>query len=161
MHPAGNWLPKRWPKENFARLADELIERFNTKIIFSGSQNDSNIISDILSLMENKAVDLAGRITLKQLGAVFMRANLVVSADSGPLHISIALNRPTIALFGPTSVDITGPLTKENIIVLQKYVGCVIPCYKQDCLDNRCMKQISVQEVLDCIREKRWLTKER
>ncbi|MFH1622458.1 MAG: lipopolysaccharide heptosyltransferase II [Candidatus Omnitrophota bacterium] len=157
MHPAGNWLPKRWPKENFAKLADELINKFNVNVVFSGGQLEKHNVLDILNLMNNKAINLAGKTTLKQLGALFKRANLVISADSGPLHISIALKRPTVAIFGPTSSSITGPLTKENIALLQKEIGCAIPCYKVDCIDNRCMQQISVKDVIDCIEEKKWL----
>ena len=159
MHPVGNWLPKRWPKENFAKLADELIDRFKVTVIFSGSPKERNIVGDILKLMKNKAINLTGKTSLKQLGALFTKADLVVSADSGPLHIATALNRPIVALFGPTSKDITGPLTHRDTVLLQKEVGCVIPCYKQNCSDNRCMKQISVQDVINSIEEKRWLRK--
>jgi lipopolysaccharide heptosyltransferase II len=158
MHPAGNWLPKRWSKENFARLSDELIQRFNVRVIFSGAQVERGTVDDILGLMKNKAVNLSGKTTLKQLGALFKRADLVISADSGPLHISVALNRPTIAIFGPTSQAITGPLTKENIAILQKDTGCAIPCYKLDCWNNLCMKRISVEDVIGCILERKWLT---
>lgn len=158
IHPAGNWLPKRWPKENFAKLADELIEKFNSDVIFSGAPAERGIVADILSLMKRKAVNLCGKTNLKQLGALFSKADLVISADSGPLHISVALNRPTVAIFGPTSIAITGPLTKENIAILQKDVECFVPCYKHDCSDNRCMKLISVADVIGCIEEKKWLT---
>lgn len=158
MHPAGNWFPKRWPKENFSRLADELIEKFSVVVVFCGAPKEQNIIADILSLMKNKTVNLCAKTTLKQLGALFEIADLVISADSGPLHIAVALNRPTVAIFGPTSTAITGALTRQNIAILQKEVGCVVPCYKEDCLDNRCMKQISAEDVINCIGEKKWLT---
>jgi len=161
IHPSGNWFPKRWPKENFAKLADELIEKFAATVIFSGAQQEKDILAGILSLMKNKTINLCGKTTLKQLGALFKQADLVISADSGPLHIAIALKRPTVAIFGPTSADITGPLTKEDIFILQKEIGCVIPCYKQDCSDNRCMKQIDVKDVTDCIEEKKWLAREK
>lgn len=159
IHPAGNWLPKRWPRENFAKLADELIDNFGAVIVFSGTLQEKDILAGILSLMKNKAINLCGKTNIKQLGALFKRADLVVSADSGPLHISVALKRPTVAIFGPTSAAVTGPLTKENISILQKEIDCVIPCYNQDCPDNRCMKQISVEDVINCIEEKKWLTR--
>lgn len=157
MHPAGNWPLKRWPRENFAKLADELIRRYKVSIVFSGTQKEHKLIADILSLMHNKAINLCAMTSLKQLGALFKRADLLISGDSGPLHIAVALERPTVALFGPTSLSITGPLAQRNIAILQKEVGCVIPCYKQDCLDNRCMQEIKVEDVMDCIEENGWL----
>jgi lipopolysaccharide heptosyltransferase II len=157
MHPCGNWDPKRWPKENFAQLADELIDKFKAVIVFSGAQKEKDTVQDILKLMKNKAINLCGMINLKQLGALFMKASLVISADSGPLHIAVALKMPTVAIFGPTAVPVTGPLTKENIAVLQKETDCAIPCYEKDCADNICMKAISVRDVLECIKERRWL----
>ncbi|MFC1708800.1 lipopolysaccharide heptosyltransferase II [Candidatus Omnitrophota bacterium] len=159
IHPSGNWLPKRWPKDNFAKLADELIDRFKVTVVFSGAQQEKAVLADILSSMKNKPLNLCGKINLKQLGAIFKRADLVISADSGPLHIAVTLNRPTVAIFGPTSTAITGPLSDENTAILQKEIDCVIPCYKQDCPDNRCMRQISVSDVMECIEEKKWLTR--
>jgi len=160
IHSVGNWLPKRWPRENFSKLADELIEKFKVVVIFSGSAQEKKNITAILKLMKNKALDMAGKTTLKQLGALFAKAELIISADSGPLHIAIALSKPVVALFGPTSKEITGPLNQEDTILLQKEIDCVIPCYRQDCLDNRCMKQISVEDVINSIEEKKWLKKQ-
>ncbi|MFC1646394.1 lipopolysaccharide heptosyltransferase II [Candidatus Omnitrophota bacterium] len=157
IHASGNWFPKRWPVENFAKLADELIEKFGAAVVFSGAPSEKDTITDILGLVKNKVINLCGKTSIRQLGALFKRADLVVSADSGPLHISVALKRPTVAIYGPTSAAITGPLAKENISILQKEIDCVIPCYKQVCLDNRCMKKISVKDVVDCIEEKRWI----
>jgi lipopolysaccharide heptosyltransferase II len=157
IHTAGNWSLKRWPKENFAKLADELINRFKVKVIFSGARQEMVLVDEILSLMKNKVINLCGQTTIKQLGALFIRANVVISADSGPLHIAVALGRPTVALFGPTSPAVTGPLTRDNIILLNKKVNCVIPCYKQNCDDNICMKQISPEEVISYMQESRWL----
>jgi len=160
IHSVGNWLPKRWPRENFAKLADELIEKFKAVVIFSGSAQEKKNIAGILKLMKNKTLNMAGKTTLKQLGALFAKAELIISADSGPLHIAVALSKPVVALFGPTSKEITGPLNQENTILLQKEIDCVIPCYRQDCLDNRCMKQISVEDVINSIEEKKWLKKQ-
>lgn len=158
LHTAANWSLKRWPRENFAKLADELINKFNLKVIFSGAKEETGLVDEILGLMKNKAINLAGQTTIKQLGALFIRSNVVISADSGPLHIAVALNRPTVALFGPTSKEVTGPLSKENVILLQRKVKCAIPCYKQNCRDNICMKQINPDDVVRSIQENRWLS---
>jgi len=156
-HVAGNWLPKRWPKENFARLADALIEKFGVTAIFCGDNKEKDLIKEIIEMMKNRALDLSGVINLKELGALLLKSALLISADSGPLHMAVALKRPVVALYGPTSLDITGPLADYEIIVIQKDVGCKIPCYNVECSDNRCMKAITPEEILQKIEEKKWL----
>ena len=157
IHSAGNWPPKRWPQRSLAALADTLIERYKVRVIFTGAEKERLFIQKITAMMKHKAVDFCGRTSLKQLGALFGRADLCVSGDSGPLHIAVALNRPTVALFGPTDLAITGPLATQQVDVLQKNVGCVIPCYNVECEDNRCMAAISVADVVACIEKNQWL----
>ena len=157
MHPAGNWPAKRWPKHYFAELADELMTRYHCAVIFTGTGKDCSLIGEIIVSMKQKAINLCGGTSLKQLGALFERSDLLISGDSGPLHVAVALARPAIALFGPTDQSITGPLATRNTAVLQKSVDCMIPCYMVDCVDNRCMAAIGVEDVLDCIEKNQWL----
>lgn len=148
INPGANWLLKRWPKESFAELSDRLAQYFNAKIVICGAEKDTVLSEDISSLMKTKPVILAGKTTLKQLGALMERADLVISADSGPMHLAATVGKNLIALFGPTNPNITGPRGKANTIIIQKAVGCKIPCYELDCQDNLCMKAISVEDVL-------------
>lgn len=148
LNPGGNWPPKRWPKESFSLLADRLIREYKFKIIFSGSQNDCRLVNEIIGNMREKAIIAAGKATLKQSAALFQRMNLVISADSGPLHIAASMGVEVIALFGPTSKEITGPIGKGRITVIQRPGDCHIPCYESGCGDNRCMRAITVEEVL-------------
>jgi len=149
LNPGGNWQPKRWMKENFARLADKLITDFNLKVIISGGLKDIDLVGQITKLMNQKPVVACGRLTLKQLGALFEKAKLVISADSSPLHIAASLGTKIIGLYGPTSVDITGPRGRGYIKIIQKSIGCKIPCYDSECIDFRCMKVITAKDVLD------------
>jgi heptosyltransferase-1/heptosyltransferase-2 len=87
------------------------------------------------------------------LGTLAKRADLFITADTGPLHIANAVKaKKIIALFGPTSIEITGPYPADNVVILQKNVGCKIPCYIVDCKDNRCMKAITSNDVLAEVR---------
>ncbi|MEW6171112.1 MAG: lipopolysaccharide heptosyltransferase II [Candidatus Omnitrophota bacterium] len=149
LNPGGNWPPKRWPIDYFAKLADRLIDELNVKIIITGSVNDLGIAQTISNLMHNKQIILCGKTNLKQLGALFERADLVISADSGPMHIAASLGKKLIAIFGPTAPKITGPYNSGNCIVLQKDIGCSVPCFKINCYDNRCMKELSVDDVFN------------
>jgi lipopolysaccharide heptosyltransferase II len=146
--PGGNWDPKRWPKENFAKLADALSERPGVKIIISGAKKDLKLAEEIKGMMRAKPVITAGKTTLKQLGALFARSELVVANDSGPMHLAVAMKAKTIALFGPPSPAITGPYGEGRYKVISKNDICDIPCYDFKCADNRCMAAIKVEDVL-------------
>ena len=145
--PSGNWDPKRWPKEDFAKLADMLIEKLGVKIILSGAGKDIGLAEKIKSLMKNIPIISCGVTTLKELGCLLERADLVIANDSGPMHLAVAMKTNVIALFGPTSPELTGPYGKGNYTVLWKTKECEVPCYDVTCTDNRCMKLISVEDV--------------
>lgn len=149
LNPGGNWLPKRWPKEFWARLADRLISEHGAKVVITGSHSDITLVSEISAMMKERAVLACGVLNLKQLGALCKRLDVFITADTGPLHIANAVGtKQIIALFGPTSPQITGPFPAKNVVILQKDVGCVIPCYEVYCKDNRCMKAIAPEDVL-------------
>lgn len=153
INPAGNWLPKRWPKEYWVRLADKLIRDFAAKVIITGSISDIALAQEIKKLMREKPIVACGVFNLKQLGALCKRLNLFITGDTGPLHIANSMGtKKIIALFGPTSPEITGPYPLKNIVILQKKVGCKIPCYIVNCKDNHCMKAIAVEEVIEKIK---------
>lgn len=148
--PGGNWDPKRWPKESFAKLADMLIERLNAKVVLSGAKKDSGLVEEIRGMMKNIPIISCGMTTIKELGALLERADLVIANDSGPMHLAVAMKSNVIALFGPTSPGLTGPYGKGSYRVIWKtkvLEGCEAPCYDVTCADNRCMKLIAVEEV--------------
>lgn len=149
LNPGGNWGPKRWPKEYWAQLADKLIAGFGAKAVLTGAHQDLLLAGQIKELMREKPVIACGVFNIKQLGALAKRADLFITADTGPLHIASAVAaKKIIALFGPTSPLITGPFPAHNVIILAKDVGCQVPCYKVKCPDNRCMKAITPDEVI-------------
>ncbi len=146
--PGGNWDPKRWPKENFAGLADILSEKCPARIVISGAKKDIALACDIQKTMKTRAVVTAGKTTLKELAALLERASLVIANDTGPMHLAVAMKAKTIALFGPTSPELTGPYGEGIYKVISKHTGCDIPCYDFTCVDNRCMAAIGVDEVV-------------
>lgn len=149
INPGGNWMPKRWPVEYWAQLADRLISETGAKIIITGSVSDSKLANQIKEKMKQVPLIACGILNIKQLGALAKRVDLFITADTGPLHIANAVGaKKIIAIFGPTTKEVTGPYPATNAVVLQKNVGCLIPCYKVDCQDNRCMKAITPEDVL-------------
>lgn len=154
INPGGNWAPKRWPTSYWAMLADQLISEFGVKVIITGSHKDLKDALAIKELMKASPVIASGVFNLKQLGALTKKINLFITADTGPLHIANSCGaRKIIALFGPTHVSLTGPYPLKNVIILQKDVGCKIPCYVVKCKDNRCMQAITPQDVLEEVRK--------
>ena len=145
--PGGNWGPKRWPKKNFAELADMLAEGLNAKIVLSGAKKDAALVEEIRGMMKNVPVVSCGQTTLKELGALLERADLVVANDSGPMHLAVAMKSSVIALFGPTSPGLTGPYGEGRYRIIRKDEECEVPCYDITCTDNRCMSAITVEEV--------------
>jgi len=91
---------------------------------------------------------------MKQLGALAKRSDLFITADTGPLHVASSVGaKKIVALFGPTCVQITGPFSLKNVTILQKDVGCRIPCYQVHCKDNRCMKAITPEDVIEKLKQ--------
>lgn len=154
INPGGNWLPKRWPSHYWARLIDLMIKNLGFKVIITGSTSDIVLVKDIENSMTEKPIVACAELNIKQLGALCKRLDLFITADTGPLHIANAVGtKKIIALFGPTSLLITGPFPLNNVDILQKNIGCKIPCYVVNCKDNRCMKVITPEDVLDEVRK--------
>ncbi len=149
INPGGNWMMKRWNAENFAKLGDIIAQKNKLKVVIAGAKKDKGLAVEIESLMKIKPTIITGLTSLHQLAAVMKASGCVVSADSGPMHISVAVGANTVAIFGPTSSDLTGPVGVGKKVILQKDVGCEIPCYKSRCEDNRCMGEINPEEVYE------------
>ena len=150
INPGGNWIPKRWAKEYWAKLSDRLIRELRAKVLITGSISDVTLVKEIQGLMEEKPILACGVLNLKQLGALCKRLDLYISADTGPVHIANSVGtKRIVAIFGPTHPSITGPYPLKNVAILQKDVGCKLPCYEVHCKDNRCMKAITPDDVLE------------
>jgi lipopolysaccharide heptosyltransferase II len=152
INPGGNWLQKRWPKQNYSNLCQRLHDIYKCKILITGAEKDIDLASDIIAAGGRYIINICGQTTLRQLAAIMRKASAVIANDSGPMHIAISQNVPTIALFGPTSPRITGPNGSGKYIVLHKWFNCQIPCYKT-CHDHACMEAISVEDVLWAVKE--------
>jgi len=97
-------------------------------------------------------VNLAGKTGLKELAGLFSLADLVLTPDTGPMHLAAAVQAPLIALFGPTAPWRTGPYG-NNHVILRKPLACS-PCFKKKCPTMECMKSLSVEEVLEAVEKK-------
>jgi heptosyltransferase-2 len=153
VNPGGNWDLKRWPPENFARVCDRLIDKYKAKIVITGAKKDIELAERISSKMKSTPIIAAGKTNLSQLAALLKRVDLLISNDSAPLHIAASQQTKLIAVFGPTSPGITGPRSKADSVVLQKDVGCDVPCYDLSCRQAKCMIAVTVDDVLGACRK--------
>jgi len=147
INPVAKWETKLWPNKKFARLADGLIDAYDAKILFTGGSGDRQTIQNIVSAMNGRAVNLAGDTTLNMLATLYEKMDVVVSTDTGPMHMAAAVGTPVVALFGPTAPWRTGPYGSDHQVI-QAGLECR-PCFKRKCETKECMKLISVEQVLD------------
>ena len=155
INPVAQWDTKLWANRKFAALADILIERYNVAVVFSGGPEDRSIIVEITAGMKHSALNFAGRTTLKGLAALYERAALLVSTDTGPMHLGAAVGIPVVALFGPTAPWRTGPFGEGHRIV-RTDCKCS-PCFKRSCATTHCMDGITVEKVIAEIEQLRLL----
>ena len=152
INPVAQWKTKLWQNEKFALLADRLIRDMGADIVFTGGPGDRETVEDIRSRMKEASLSLAGKTNLRQLAALYEKSDLVISTDTGPMHLAAAVGTPVAALFGPTAPWRTGPFGWGHEIV-RTGIRCS-PCYKRRCSqgDGVCMSGIQVSDVLDAVR---------
>jgi len=150
INPVAYWKTKLWDNEKFAYLADLINNKLQMKVIFTGSEKE--VIGGITSRMATEGINLGGQTSLLDLAYLYKKAQMVITTDSGPMHLASAVGTPVIALFGPTDPARTGPYSKEHVIITAE-LPCS-PCFLKKCSTRKCMKDISPDEVLAAIEEK-------
>jgi heptosyltransferase II len=143
---------KRWFPDRYAAVADGLAKQYQARIVIFGSPSDIRVAEEVAANMKARPVILAGRTTLGQLMGLIKECRLLITNDSGPMHLAAALDVPQLAIFGSTSEIATGPLSPVARVIKQP-ADCN-PCFLRECpTDFRCMKAISVQLVLEGARD--------
>lgn len=147
-----SWPTKRWPKEFFAQLADKLLA-MGYGVAFFGGPMDKDIVESCIELMKDKDQGLlgvfTGKVNLLTLAALLKKCTVLVTNDSGPMHIAVAMKTPLVAIFGPSPVIGFSPYD-ESSIVLESVTPCH-PCGEHYCREHKleCMYSISVDRVLE------------
>ena len=153
INPIAKWKTKLWEPQKFAILADRLQKELAFKIIFTGSRQDRDEIDDIIKRMEEKPINLAGKTSLKELAYLYSKCQLLITTDTGPMHIAAAMGCPVVALFGPTAPWRTGPYGRDHKVVRDE-IECS-PCFKKRCGHLSCMKNITVDKIFETVK-KQW-----
>ncbi len=155
---SNNGQAKRWPVPYWATLIDRLIRKDGIQVVLTGAPDDIPLILEITRRMHEQPTNLAGKTNLTQLAALYKRADLLVTGDSGPMHIAAAVGTPLIAIHGPTDPALSGPVS-PTATVLRSTIWCS-PCYNAkgpaDCRfhTTQCMKDVTPAQVYEVVREK-------
>jgi heptosyltransferase I len=147
--PRGNWETKRWPDESSAELACHFLKRGLTVVLVGAARERA--VGENIARLAPGIVDLTGETTLSELAALIDRAALCIAHDSGPLHLAVALDRPVVALFGPSDTVWAGPYHRDNAVV-RAGLPCS-PCYlrrlKSCKHGHACMAELPVVAVIE------------
>lgn len=139
---------KCWPPERFRALALRLLLETDAHVVFFGDASTASLVKEISHGLPERVIDLAGVTSLRELACLIKECDVLVTNDSGPMHIGAAFNTPLVALFGSTDDVATGPYGQSGSVI-NKRVKCS-PCLKRVCpIDFPCMKLISVDEVVE------------
>jgi lipopolysaccharide heptosyltransferase II len=155
---SNNGHSKRWPIPYWATLIDKLIREQDAQVVLTGAPVDLPLIESVTSRMQERTINLAGKTSLPQLVVLLQRADLVISGDSGPMHIAAAVGAPLIAIHGPTDPTLSGPVS-PSATVLRSAIWCS-PCYNArdtaDCrfFTTQCMKNILPGQVFKVVQDK-------
>ena len=151
LSPGAEYGPaKRWLPERFAEAATKISAQSSAQWILFGTKNDAAIGDQIAAAIGDHCVNRIGRTTLDQLINELRECRLLLTNDTGTMHLAALLGVPVVAIFGSTEPRLTGPLGNGHI-VLRHHVECS-PCFLRECpIDFRCMKAVSAQEAADAV----------
>ena len=138
---------KRWYPERFSQVAAALVQKYHAKIILFGGPGERDIAEEIVRGSGPSLFNMAGQTTIRGLMALLSQCRLLITNDSGPMHIAAALGVPVVAIFGSTDPALTTPIRTGHVII-RKDVPCS-PCFRRECpTDLKCMDLIHVEDVL-------------
>ena len=143
-----------WFSDRFAQLSDILIEKYKAKIIFIGTEKENELINTIISQTKNKVINTAGKISLQELFALIKSADLLISVDTGPMHIAAAFKTPVIALFGAGNPEIWHPYSKKAVSIIKNNAcnSCMkLKCPRKGEKEKECMKAIKIEDILSLV----------
>jgi len=159
LNPGAEYGPaKRWPVEKFIAAAKQIQQRTNCVWILFGGKGDTVLTSQITSAIHDSRFtihDLAGKTSLRELMSLLKLCRVLLTNDTGPMHVAAALGTPVVALFGSTSPELTGPgLPGDPRNRLLKSEAPCSPCFRRECpIDFRCLNDIQVGQAVAAVVE--------
>ncbi len=154
LQPGARWRNKRWPADSFAELVRQVVGQFaDVRFAILGGTEDEPLAETISRGAPERCLNLAGQTSLPEMVEWLRRCELMVTNDSGPMHVAVALGKPVVALFGPTEPRRTGPYGRLEQVIRHP-LPCA-PCMKPHCAWSRpmeCLTTISPTMVFERVR---------
>ncbi|GBD16104.1 Lipopolysaccharide core heptosyltransferase RfaQ [bacterium HR26] len=149
LHVGARAPARRWPAERFAAVGDALADRFGALIVLTGSWSELPLVEAVARMMACRPLVAAGKTSLGGLAALIARLDLFISNDTGPAHLAVAANTPSITIFGPADHLRWAPLDRERHRMIRQMVPCS-PCAHWTCpIDHRCLRAIQPEQVIE------------
>jgi heptosyltransferase II len=159
---------KCWPRDRFAAVAMQIFRQTNCRWVLFGGQGDIELVTEMAAWLESVAAahsgtrltpahkfvwNLAGRTSLRELCALLKACRVLLTNDTGPMHVAAAVETSVVVPFGSTSPELTGPgLPRDDRHRLLLGVASCAPCFRRECpIDFRCMNTITVEQVVDAV----------
>ena len=152
VHPGATAASRRYPPESFARAADLLVGEMGCQIVFTGDQGEQDLVEGIRGTMRFPSVSLAGRLSLGELAAVIESAAVLITNNTGPVHMAAAVGSPVVDLYALTNPQHT-PWGVPHRVLFHD-VPCKY-CYKSVCPEGHhdCLRLVAPQAVVDAVRK--------
>lgn len=146
--PGTNRRSHTWSAEGFARAAEGLRERAGAGLVLAGREADRWATAAVAARLGSPARDLTGETDLQGLAALLRCADLLLANDSGSVHLAVAVGCPVVALFGPTSPELSFPYPAAAGRALAGPTGCRRPCFRRGCRESHGYEAITPEEVV-------------
>ena len=148
MHPGARAPARRWPLEGFAKVARHLQQERGATLVMVGGSEERWLVEEVIQGLAAPALNLTGKLSLGALAALLRRADLFVGNDSGPAQLASAVAPRGLRIFGPANRRRWAPLDRCRHRIVYHPVDCS-PCDHWECpIDHRCLRRVSVEEVL-------------
>jgi lipopolysaccharide heptosyltransferase II len=151
IHPGAKWATKRWPAERFAQAVDAALGQRVGSVVILGGPGEEGLAEIVAHHLRRPFVQLTGQTNLRQLAAILEAVDLLVTNDSGPMHLAAALGTPTVSVFTCTSPTRSGAFGPGHT-----FVQTNVPCrgsYRKNCSHLSCMKELSADRLVPLLTE--------
>ncbi|MFA5043432.1 MAG: glycosyltransferase family 9 protein [Kiritimatiellia bacterium] len=145
--PFSRWPSKNWPASSFIQVGRDLQEHANASIFLIGGDAEAAACAEMAKEFKGRVINLAGKLSLPQLGGVLQAMNLAITNDSGPMHMAAGIGIPVLAVFGPTDKKRTGPYGGLHRVMTGN-LRCQ-PCFSKHCRfrDGSCLRTVTPEGV--------------
>ena len=149
IHPGSKDPYKRWDKRHYIAVGRWLAEKRGRQIVVSGNKDEEALAEEVAEGIP-RAVHIAGKLPLRRFAGVIKECKMLLTNDTGPMHLAAAMNTPLVAIFCPTDPKLCGPYKAKNALVIQSEQTCT-PCLQRKCRHPFCFEQIAPEEVIEAI----------